>query len=327
MKELAKYLLDASRLGKRILVLCHRDADPDAVGSTFALAEALKQLGARTSMGSSECVSKVSQALLDALGVEIPLDPSIEADLVVLLDTSSFEHLGKLGERLKQSRVELVVLDHHKPVEEMKHYAKFHVVKEDYTSEAELVLELIERLGAKLTPQMAFGLLAGIISDTGLFRFARNATFEAVYKLLQAGADYEQVLKALRLPDDPSKRIAMLKAAQRVELHRVNEALVVISEVGSFEADAAAALVRIGADVAFVGSEEKGEVRVCARAREDLLEKTKLHLGEFMAELAKEFKGSGGGHAGAASMTGSGGLEAVKNAILKRLRQQLVPER
>lgn len=285
----------------------------------MALAEALEQLGAEARVGSSECISRVSQALLASLGGEIALDPKLEADLVVLIDTSSFEHLGKLGEELKRAPLELVILDHHKPVEEMKRFARFYVVEEGYPSGAELVLKLIEELGAKLTPRMASALLAGIVSDTGLFRFAKNSTFEAVHKLLQAGADYPRVLGSLRLPEDRSKRIALIKAAQRSELHRLGDALVVMSEVGSFEADAAAMLVRVGADVAFVGSEEKGEVRICARAREELLGRG-LHLGELMGKLAKEFGGSGGGHAGAASMAGRGELEQVKSSILKNLR-------
>jgi len=43
-----------------------------------------------------------------------------------------------------------------------------------------------------------------------------------------------------------------------------------------------------------------------------------------MEELGKQFNGSGGGHAGAASVSGKGSLEEVKRQILKLLQQRLV---
>jgi len=326
MKEIAKFLVDASKQGQRILVLCHHNADPDAVGSSLALVDALKQLGAEAKAGTSEGISRVSESILKAAGREMAIDPPLNADLIVLVDTSSFEHLGKLGEQVKQKAPELVLIDHHRPVEEMKQHVKHYFVREESASESELILELIHELGAELTPEVAFLLLAGIISDTGQFRFAKGATFKAVDALVKAGADYSRVLEALRLPEDPSKRIAMLKAAQRLRLYKINDRPVALSKLSSFEADAAAMLVRAGADVAVVGSQEKGKIRLCGRAREELIESTQLHLGKLMSELAKQFNGTGGGHAGAASMTGDGKLADANKHLLKALQQMLKPK-
>ncbi|MDI6883843.1 MAG: DHH family phosphoesterase [Hadesarchaea archaeon] len=326
MKELADFLAEAAKGGQRILVLCHHNADPDAVASAVVLSEVLKELGARAEAGASDDISLVSQNILKVLEREITVNPSLDADLVVLVDTSSLEHLGELGERLRERAPKLVVIDHHKPVEAMKELATLHFVREEFASEAELLIKLLEELGVKLKPEQASLLLAGIISDTGHFRLAKGETFGAVNQLLQAGADYERVNRGLKLPEDQSKRVAMLKAAGRSELRRVHGHLVVFSELGSFEGDAAGMLVRIGADAAFVGSEEKGKVRVSGRARPDLLKSTELHLGELMEEFGKGFGGSGGGHAGAASMNGKGKLEAVKKHLFKILQQKLKPK-
>lgn len=323
MKEIAKFLVDASKRGQRILVLCHHNADPDAVGSSLALVDALKQLGAEAQAGASEGISRVSESILKAAAREISIDPPLDADIIVLADTSSFEHLGKLGEQVKQKALELVLIDHHRPVEGMKQQMKHYFVREESASESELILELIHELGAELTPEMAFLLLAGIISDTGQFRFAKGATFEAVDALVKAGAQYSRVLEALRLPEAPSRRIAMLKAARRLRLYKIDNKLVALSKLSSFEADAAAMLIRIGADVAVVGSQEKGKIRLCGRAREELIKGTQLHLGKLMSDLAKQFNGTGGGHAGAASMTGEGKLAEAQKHLLEILRQTL----
>jgi len=323
MKEIVNFLAEASKRGQRILVLCHHNADPDAVGSSLALVDALKQLGAEAKAGASENLSLAAKSVLKAMGQEIAIDPPLDADIVVLVDTSSLEHLGKLGEKLKRKSHHIVVIDHHRPVEDMRKLSKHYFVKEDATSEAEIILPLIRELGAKLTPLTASLLLAGIVSDTGQFRLAKGETFRVVNELVEAGADYNRVLNALRLPDDRSKRVAMLKAAQRLELHKVDERIIVFSELSSFEADAAAMFVRMGADVAVVGSEEKGKVRLCGRAREGVPASTGLHLGKLMDELAKQFDGTGGGHAGAASMTGGGKLVDAKEQALAALQQML----
>lgn len=326
MKELARFLTDAAKRGQRILVLCHHNADPDAAGSSLVLADVLGQLGAQARAGVSDGISLITQNLLKEFGREIEINPPLDADLIVLVDTSSLEHLGGLGEGLRRGGLNLAVIDHHMPVEEMKQLASFYFVREDFAAECELILWLVKELGVKLTPEQASLLLTGITSDTGHFKFAKGQTFDAVGSLIKAGADYGRVLKALQLPDDISKRVAMLKAAGRSELRRVHGYLVVFSELGSFEGDAAGMLVRIGADVAFVGSEEKGKVRVSGRARPSLIKGGELHLGELMEGLGKEFGGSGGGHAAAASMQGKGKLDEIRKYLFKTLELKLKPK-
>jgi len=49
-------------------------------------------------------------------------------------------------------------------------------------------------------------------------------------------------------------------------------------------------------------------------------------LGEIMEELSKEFGGSGGGHAGAASMQGKGRLDELRKYLFKTLEQKLKPK-
>jgi nanoRNase/pAp phosphatase (c-di-AMP/oligoRNAs hydrolase) len=327
MKELADFLVGSAKSGQRILVLCHRNADPDAVASALVLADVLKKLGAKSKAGAADDITLTSQALLKNLGREIPVNPPLDADLVVLVDTSSLEHLGEFGAKLKEATPKLAVVDHHRPVEEMKRISSFHFVREDSPSESELIFRLVSELGEKLTPEQASLLLAGIISDTGHFRLAKPDTFEVVNALLKAGADYGRVLESIKLPEDISKRMAMLKAAMRSELRRVHGNLVMFSKLGSFEGDAAGMLVRIGADVAFVGSEDKGKVVLSGRARLEVLKATSLHLGEVMESLGKQFEGTGGGHAGAASMSGKGKLEDIKKSLFKILQEKLNPKK
>ncbi len=323
MKNVANFLAEVSKGGQRILVLCHHNADPDAVASAVVLSDVLNQLGAKAEPGAADDIATYSQNILKAFGREIPVNPPLNVDMVILVDTSSLEHLGDFGAKLKEAQLKLAVIDHHRPVQGMREISSFYFVREDFPSEAELIFRILSELGIKLRPDQASLLLAGIISDTAHFNFAKPETFEVVNELLRSGADYQRVNEALKPPEDISKRVAMLKAAGRSQLRRVCGHLTVFSELGSFEGDAAAMFLRIGADIAFVGSEDKGKVRVSSRARAEVLKKTGLHLGELMEILGKRYEGSGGGHAGAASMKGKGKLEDVKKELYKILEQKL----
>lgn len=323
MKEVADFLTQAVRSGQRIVVLCHHNADPDAVASAVVLAEVMSSLGAPARAATADGPSAISEAVLSSFNRKIEVSPELDFDLAIFVDTSSFGHLGEFGKKLRDSGIAIAVIDHHKPVDEMKQLAKFYYVREDITSESELIYRVLTEMGVKLAPEQASLLLIGIISDTGHFRFANPETFAAVEGLLKAGADYNRALELLKPPEDLSRRVAMLKAAGRSELQRINGRLVVFSDLGSFEGDAAGMLVRIGADVAFVGSEEKGEFRISGRASPEFIKETGVHLGEMMEELGKQFNGSGGGHAGAASVSGKGSLEEVKKQIVKMLQERL----
>ena len=323
MKNVANFLAEVSKSGQRILVLCHHNADPDAVASAIVLSDVLNQLGAKSKPGAADDIATYSQNVLKMFKRDIPVNPQLNADMVILVDTSSLDHLGNFGGKLKEAQLKLAVIDHHRPVQDMKQISSFYFVREDFPSESELIFRIIRELGIKLDPDQASLLLAGIISDTAHFNFAKPETFEVVNELLKTGADYQRVNEALRPPEDPSKRVAMLKAAGRSQLRRVCGHLTVFSELGSFEGDAAAMFLRIGADVAFVGSEDKGKVRISGRARAEVLKKTGLHLGEVMEVLGKQYGGSGGGHAGAASMKGEGKLEDVKKQLYTILEKKL----
>ena len=66
-------------------------------------------------------------------------------------------------------------------------------------------------------------MLTGIVTDTGHFKHASVDTFRTVAKIIAAsGVEYGEVLDLMAAtPQDISMRIAILKAASRVELDRV----------------------------------------------------------------------------------------------------------
>lgn len=315
----ADALLDRLREGD-VLWLLHVNADPDCVGAGFALREAFGGV-----VGASQGVSRVGQRLADRLGLVI--DEWVHPEnyrSVVAVDTSSRSQLGRLGPRVPAP----LLVDHHR-YGDLQGGAPALAWDPSRSSCCEVVLDLLDRAGKAPSQEAALALLAGLVSDTARFRHADARTFSAAARLLPlAGLPMERVLALLEgegeedAHNDLSLRRATLLAASRAEVETVNGFLVATSEVGSFDAAAAGALVRAGADLAVVACERGDAVRMSMRGSHRLLAKG-MHLGELANEAAREVGWSGGGHEGAAGLTGKADLAKARETVKRLARRTL----
>ncbi len=295
-----------------ILYLCHRNADPDALGSAFALKEALGG-----TIGVIEGCDRVASQIAKQLNIEFVVNPADEHDLVVVVDTSTLTQLS--GFQLKT----YAVIDHHTTTT-LNENAVFYLHR-NKSSTAEIVLDVLNSMGAPIMRRVAFALIAGIITDTGNFKHASAESFKAVAHLIElSGIEYSEVMDALStLPQDISMRIAFLKAAQRAAIERVGDWLIVTSQVSSFGGAAASNLIAIGADVALVASKDGEVVRVSARARKCAIN-AGVNLARLMEEISAGFSGTGGGHEGAAGMDAYGDVETILSSCTDYIRNSLL---
>ena len=306
------------RLGsKRTLVLIHHNADTDAVGSALAFKFVFKDID----IGCPESVSLTGKRLATALGVEIQVDPDTKGyEQFLVLDTSSPVQLGGLAEGLK----EIIHIDHHHTTPGLWNAALQHI-DADASSCCEIVYEILSGSGKTLGHEVGVALLAGILSDTARFRFATPRTLRTVVDILErTGVSIEEVMVLLEDEDyfNYSKRTAQLKAASRVKMDHVGETIIASSNVGSFEAAAARALLICGGDIVFVYNDKGTELRVSARAKPHMV-KMGLNLGVFMSEVAGKMGCQGGGHPGAAGLNGKARPEEAMKVINKELKRKL----
>jgi len=276
----------------KILYLCHRSADPDAIGSGFALQQAFSG-----DLGVVGDVSRAARRLVDVLGATPILDPPLDDyDLVVVVDTSTWLQVGSARPS------QYAVIDHHQDTA-MLEEAEFYIHRQA-SSTAEIVWQILKQSAmVPLTREAALGLLVGIISDTGRFKHAKASSFLALGEILEvSGVDYGEALSVLsRMPSELSQRIAILKAASRAQIEWLGEWVVMVTEVSAFEGSSAMALVDLGADVAFAAGHHGGVCRASGRARYEATQ-AGLDLSEVMRDVAASFGGDGGGHRGAAAL-------------------------
>jgi len=319
-------LIDA-RKAKLAVLLCHLNADPDAVCAALAFSQLLQRLktGLDVEAAAAQGPSRLSKSLLDHLPGKLTAEPRIEdADVIILLDTNTVQQLGEWGDRVKRSKAALIVIDHHASHPETEGLATLTVADEKASSTCEIVYRLFKEAEADLTPTEARALFLGIAFDTRHFILANSLTFKVLADLVEAGVKAEETLSLLSLPMAPSERIARLKASRRLRLVKVNEWLVAFSSVSAYQASAARALISLGAHVAVVAGKKGERLQVSLRATQDFHKETGVHLGRDIAKPLGEFmQGMGGGHAVSAGVNGVGDVEACLKRSLRLLKDRL----
>lgn len=172
----------------------HMRADCDALGSELALAAALRQLGKQVRIVNADGVPP-HIAFIDPEGQVEVLGAGVAAtdisddhiDCRVVLDTSAWQQIGRLGEIWKASQATKIVIDHHASGDDLGA-----VMFKDTTSESNgrLVLQAINALEVALTPVIASQLYTAMATDTGWFRFSSVTadTLRAAAQLVAAGA-------------------------------------------------------------------------------------------------------------------------------------------
>jgi nanoRNase/pAp phosphatase (c-di-AMP/oligoRNAs hydrolase) len=319
-------LIDA-RKAKLAVLLCHLNADPDAVCASIAFSQLLQRLkpGLDIEVAAAQGPSRLSKALLAHLPGKLTAEPHIEdADVIVLLDTNTVEQLGEWSDRVKNSKAALIVIDHHASHPGTEGLAALSVADEKASSACEIVYRLFKEAEVDLMPAEAQALFLGIAFDTRHFIIANSLTFKVIADLVEAGVKAEETLSLLSLPMAPSERIARLKASKRLRLVKINEWLVAFSSVSAYQASAARALISLGAHVAVVAGEKGERLQVSLRASQDFHKETGVHLGRDVAKPLGEFlKGMGGGHAVSAGVNGVGDVEACLKRCLRLLKDRL----
>ena len=315
------------RNAKLAVLLCHINADPDAVCAALAMAQLLQRLrpSLKVEVAAPQGPSRLSKFLLQSLPAKLTAQPSLESsDVIVLLDTNTVQQLGEWGEHVKASKAAVVVIDHHASHPETERLATLTVADEKASSTCELVYRLFKEAEVDLTQDDARALFLGIAFDTRHFVLANSSTFKVIADLVDAGVNAGETLSLLSLPMEQSERIARLKASKRVRLIRVNDWLIALSDVSAFQASAARALISLGAHVAVVAGQKGDKLQISMRASQDFQQKTGVHLGRDIAKpLGEYLQGMGGGHSVSAGVNGVGDVESSLKRCVRLLKERL----
>ena len=310
-----------------VLLLCHHNADPDAICSAYAFQGLLAKVkpNVTAEIGTGQGVSRLSKHILKHLPITVNPQPNVEkADAIVLLDTNTTQQLGPLAERVAKTKAPIIVIDHHTAHPATERIAKLCITDEEASSTCEIVYNFYKQLNTKPGLNEAKALFLGITFDTRHFILAKTSTFKTISELSDIGVNPQEELSSLALPMDFSERVARMKACRRAKLIKIENWIIALSHVSAYQASAARALVDLGAHLAAVAGQKNEKIEISLRCTREFNQATGIHLGRDIARpLGEHLQGMGGGHATAAGVNGTGHLEKGLKRCLRLVKEQL----
>ncbi len=295
----ASALAELVKASSNVLVMGHKFADLDALGSAIGMAKAVRCLGKNSAIvldSRRNLADVLVQRLVEHKEQDLICLPDVARDLVnektllIIVDTHTQDLIESpaIYEACKQ----VVVIDHHrKMVNHIQNAVIFY--HEPFASSAsEMVTELIQYLGdaCRLGRMEAEALLAGIMLDTKSFVVKTGVrTFEAAAYLRRLGADTVSVNQLFASTIESYRRRTQIVSNAEI-VKGCNCAI----SVCDFAADdmrviapqAADELLNInGVKASFVLYQENGNVNISARS-----------MGAFNVQVIMEQLGGGGHH-------------------------------
>jgi len=184
LEEVAGHL----RSGASFAVLSHYRPDGDAIGSTLAVALALKSMGKPVRVLNEDPVPETLRFLPGSDMVEQPGDAPVQADVVIAVDCATRERLGaKCLAVLATARL-WINLDHHRSNED---YGDLHFIDSDAPATGEIIFNLLSAAGMPLDPDIGSNIYVAISTDTGSFQYQGTTarTYEIGAQLIRLGVD------------------------------------------------------------------------------------------------------------------------------------------
>ncbi len=171
-------ILERLRRAKRVAIFTHLRPDPDALGSQAAAACILAALGA-TKIHRMDFATPPApyRFLQENIPGEISTWDSEWAgsaggavDTILLVDTCTYQQLEPAQNFLKAERQKIVAIDHHLSRDDIGAPENLFT---DHTAASctEILCQLATLAKTPITQQLALPLFAGIVGDTGWFRF------------------------------------------------------------------------------------------------------------------------------------------------------------
>jgi phosphoesterase RecJ-like protein len=303
--------------GGNFTIICHANPDGDTLGSAYALCGALRIAGKRARVLCADKVSPRFDFLKKCLSDGDGVFPPEENETVIAVDVADAALFGGY-EKEYGGKVDLCI-DHHVS---NKFYAARTLLDENASATAEIVWELIKRMGLTPTAEIAAAVYTGISTDTGCFRYSNTTAKSHVITAELMGYGFDmQGINHVMFDMKTRERVALEKEAlNNIKYHFGGRCAVIAVTRDMYEnidpedMNGVSALPRQieGVDAGLV-IKEKG----------DNIWKASLRTSGRVDAQAVCSKLGGGGHLRAAGCTLKGDFDAVKSTLLNEIEKQL----
>lgn len=298
-------VVEVLREAQTVAVTGHLRPDADAIGSVMALTLALRKMGKTVTahVGQAHDFSANLRTIPGAHEVQPSTSLPAEADLIVAVDCGSIDRTGPLAQEFATRRS--VVIDHHA--------SNPGFGTENLVAPAEsttvILRQIIEMLGVDLDRDIAHALYAGLMTDTGSFRWGTERMHTLAAELMEYGLDPRQIaVDLLDLTTSSSlQMIGRVLSGLQVRAVGNHTAAILIADIEAIGGQPEGAVESL---VDFVRALEGTDVGVVFKEQSQAVWAVSLRSSSIdVSELA--LKLGGGGHVPAAGYMTVGPREAI----------------
>ena len=302
---------------QRFVIVSHIRPDGDAIGSQLAMAYALRALGKEARIVNRDPPPPMFLEFPGVTEIEIADHVDDPADAVVVMESGDLSRTGVAG--LDAGFV--INIDHHLG---NTTYGAINWFDVSAAACGEMVFDLVRRLGAPLTYEIAIHIYIAILTDTGSFHYSGISprTFDICRQCVEAGVNPPAVARAI-FDSNTLGRLKLfgavlngmeLDASGRLATLRVDHRLA--ADTGGTYEDTDG-LINLPLTVkqieAVVFFKESGpdDWRVSMRSKGDI----------DVNAVARQF--GGGGHKNASGCNATGRFEDVKALFRQKILEQI----
>jgi phosphoesterase RecJ-like protein len=312
---------------RNIVITTHLIPDGDAIGSELAVYSYLKARKKSVniinhSFTPDNLIFLDPEKLISVFLKEKEKNEKLikKADIIFILDTNEFSRTKSMEQYIRNSKAKKVCIDHHLGTQ--KNSYDIIISDTNYPATSQILYEYLTGESKKyITPFVATALYAGIMTDTGSFRYPRTdaKTFLICADLIKRGADPVYVYDRTYSNIAPGKVKLLSRFISSLSFHfdgSVAIGRVTQKDFSDYRSDVqdvegfSTFLMNIkNVKAGFVMVELRDTIKMSFRSKGDI----------SINEFAKLF--GGGGHKNAAGATVPKiSLNELENEIVKRYR-------
>ena len=311
------HLAEEIRRRQRFVITSHVRPDGDAIGSSLAMAYALRELGKDVRVVFRDEPPGPLQVFPGVSEIEVAERVDDPGDAVIVMESGDLKRTGVEG----LERGFVINIDHHLG---NSMYGSLNWFDLSAAACGEMVFDLVRELGVPLTPEIATHIYVAILTDTGSFHYSSISprTFDICRQCVEAGVDPPWVARSIfdsnnlgrlklfgavlsKMELDPTGRLATVYVDQRLAsdcggTYEDTEGLINLPLTVK-EIQAVVFFKEHGPDDWRISMRSKGEVDINA--------------------VAKQF--GGGGHKNASGCSATGPIAGLKALFSEKITEQI----
>jgi phosphoesterase RecJ-like protein len=306
-------IADAVRSRQRFVISSHSRPDGDAIGSSLAMAYALRAIGKEAHVVFADPAPGPLQAFPGVKEIEIAETVSGEYDAAIIMECGDLARTGVSG----FERYFVINIDHHPG---NSGYGALNWFDPTTAACGEMVFDLVNAIGAPLTLEVATHIYLAIVTDTGGFHYANITpkTFDICRQALEAGVDAVDVARNVYDSNNMGRLKLFGSVLSAMQIDNTGRIAIVYLDhemaraAGGTYEDTEGLInlpltVKEIQAVVFFKQTAGDEYRVSMRSKGDI----------DISVIAKEF--GGGGHKNAAGCPATGPIDTLQKLFIEKI--------